>query len=124
MELNEPDNRFYVKESTIPGAGVGCFARLPLRAGDCLEVVGVLVRPGSAADRCTAYADHYKFRHAGLLLIPVGFAALVNHSTTPNLEKHERDGKLFLRALRDIAVDEELFLTYSEFAQQLMGLPR
>jgi SET domain-containing protein len=123
MEMSEPDDRFYVKASTLAGAGRGCFARIPLRAGDCLEVVGVLVRPASAADRCTAYADHYKFRHAGLLLVPVGFAALVNHSATPNLEKHERDGRLFLRALRDIATDEELFLCYSAFAVQMMGLP-
>src|SRR5438309_1024192 len=103
MELHEPDDRLFVKESTIPGAGRGCFARVPLRQGDCLEVVGVLVRPGSVADQCTSYADHYKVRHAGMLLIPVGYAGLVNHSPTPNLERHERDGKLFLRALRDIA---------------------
>lgn len=121
MELSEPDERCYVKESTIAGAGRGCFARVPLRAGECLEVVGVLVRSGSAADRCTAYADHYKFRHAGLLLIPVGFAALVNHSATPNLERHARDGMLFLRTLRDIVADEELFFTYSEFAQRMFG---
>jgi SET domain-containing protein len=121
-ELSEPDDRFYVKDSTVPGAGRGCFARVALRAGDCLEVVGVLVQPGSAADRCTAYADHYKFRHAGQLLLPVGFAALVNHSATPNLEKHERDGRLFLRAVRDVAAGEELFFTYSTFAQQMMGL--
>src|SRR5436309_1873858 len=118
MELSEPDERFYIKKSTILGAGRGCFASVPLQAGDCLEVVGVLIRPDSAADRCTAYADHYKFRHAGQLLIPVGFAGLVNHSLTPNLERHERNGKLFLRALRDITADEELFFTYSEFAQR------
>jgi uncharacterized protein len=122
MEMTENDRRFYLKPSTAPGGGLGCFARVPLREGDCLEVMGVRVAPGSAADQCTAYADRHKFCHAGRLIIPLGYAGMVNHSASPNLVRWESDGKLFLRALRDVATDEELFHTYNSAALQKMGL--
>jgi uncharacterized protein len=122
MEMNDDDNRFYLKKSTIQAAGVGVFARLPLRKGDCLEVMGVRVTPGSVADYCSAFADRHKFLHADQLIIPLGYAGMVNHSATPNMVRHEADGKLYLKALRDIAVDEELFHAYNEAALQRMGL--
>jgi SET domain-containing protein len=122
VDMNEPDNRFYLKQSTVPGAGLGVFARVPLRKGDCLEVMGVRVKPGSASDACSAFADCHKFVHADQLIIPLGYAGMVNHSGQPNMVRHEEDGKLFLKALRDIAVDEELFHAYNEAALRKMGL--
>lgn len=116
--LQEQDPRFELRPSTIPGAGLGCFARVPLRKGDRLEVVGVFLEPGSVADRCTAYADAYKFRCGRWLLLPVGLAAMVNHSPTPNLHKVEQGSSWFLEALHDIAAGDELFFTYSVFAQE------
>jgi SET domain-containing protein len=122
MEMNESDPRFCLKQSTTPGAGLGVFARLPLRKGDCLEVMGVRVKPGSVADACSAFADRHKFVHGDQLIIPLGYAGMVNHSATPNMVRHEQDGKLFLKALRDIAVDEELFHAYNATALRKMGL--
>ncbi len=122
MEMIEPDDRFCLKQSTVPGAGLGVFARVPLSKGDCLEVIGVRVQPGSAADACSAFADRHKFVHADQLIIPLGYAGMVNHSGTPNMVRDEQDGKLFLKALRDIAVDEELFHAYNEAALRRMGL--
>jgi hypothetical protein len=116
--LQETDDRFAVQPSTVPGAGLGCFARVPLQPGDRLEVVGILIAPDSVADRCTAYADEHKFRVGGLLLLPIGYAGMVNHSPTPNLHKLEAAGRLYLEALRDIAAGEELFFTYSAYAQE------
>ena len=84
--------------------------------------MGVRIEPGSAADRCTAYADRHKFCHADRLIIPLGYAGMVNHSANPNMARCERDGKLFLRALRDIAADEELFHTYNQDALRRMQL--
>jgi SET domain-containing protein len=120
--MNESDNRFCLKKSTLPGAGLGVFARVPLSKGDCLEVMGVRVQPGSASDLCSAFADGHKFVHADQLIIPLGYAGMVNHSSTPNMVRHDEDGKLFLKALRDIAVDEELFHAYNETALRRMGL--
>jgi hypothetical protein len=116
------DPRFYIADSTIPGAGNGLFARLPLPAGDRFEVIGVQVRRESISDLCSRFADAHKFRNGDYLLIPLGYGGMVNHSASPNLEKVFEDGHVYLRALRDIAPDEELFFTYTEYAQERFGL--
>ena len=84
MVIVENDERFCVNVSTIPDAGNGLFARTLLAEGEQLEVIGVLVPAGSVSDVCTRYADHYKFRVGDLLLIPLGFGGMVNHSKHPN----------------------------------------
>ena len=117
------DDRFEVRPSAVPGAGLGVFARVPLPAGAELEVVGVLVRRGSPADRCTHFADRHKFRvGADLLLIPVGPGGMVNHSPEPNLERVELPGRVVLRAVRPVAAGEELFFAYSDAARERLGL--
>ena len=72
MISNESDARFYVAKSTIKGAGKGLFAKIAIAKGDKLEVLGVRVPAKSLADRCTTYADAYKFRIGKYLLIPTG----------------------------------------------------
>lgn len=120
--LSETDDRFAVRESTIPGAGRGVFARVDLPTGATLEVVGVRVPRESASDECTHFADHHKFRVGDALLIPVGFGGVVNHSTTPNLEKVVEGDRVFLRAVRPIAAGEELFFRYPDVALERFGL--
>jgi SET domain len=122
MLLHETDLRFTIAPSTIPGAGNGLFAAEPLAARDRLEVVGVLVAAGSVADTCTAFADAHKFRVGDRLLIPVGYAGMVNHSNTPNLEKVIDGERVFLRTLRSIQRGEEVFFRYSDYAQERFGL--
>lgn len=120
--LDETDDRFEVRESTLPAAGLGVFARVALPAGAVLEVVGVLVRRESVSDRCTHFADHHKFRVGDKLLIPVGLGGLVNHSPDPNLEKHLDGDRVFLRTLRPVAAGEELFFRYPDAALERLGL--
>lgn len=122
MVLKETDERFEVRASTIPGAGEGLFARAPLRAGDRLEAIGVLVQSGSLEDRCTAFADEYKLRVGDFLLLPLGYAGKLNHSDQPNLAKVVEGTSLFMEALRDIAPGEELFFTYSDYARERFGI--
>lgn len=114
--INERDTRFYLGESLLNGAGKGLFCRVPLNQGDRFEVLGCIVMPGSQSDVCTAYADEYKLRFDENLLIPFGFAGMVNHSDTPNLEKIVIDNQLYFKAIRNIEVNEELFIRYSEYA--------
>src|SRR5687767_9550835 len=116
------DDRFYIRASTIPGAGRGLFARQPLRIGDRLEVIGCLVAAASIADSCTAYADEHKFRVGDKLLLPFGYGGMVNHSLNGNMEKVIEGERLHLRVTRPVAIDEELFFTYSEYAQARFGL--
>jgi len=120
--LDEPDERFYAAPSTLPGAGRGLFARVPLRAGERLAVVGVLVRRDSAADHYTDFADEYKFRAGDYLLIPCGVAGMANHSAQPNLEKVVEGDEIFLELLRDVAAGEELCFAYSAYARERYGL--
>jgi hypothetical protein len=120
--IDESDDRFYAATSRIPNAGRGLFARVPLRAGDRLAVIGVRVRRESASDRYTAFADAYKIRVGDDLLIPCGIAALANHSAQPNLRKVVEGEAVFLELLHDVAADEELCFVYSDYAQQRCGI--
>jgi SET domain-containing protein len=120
--LDESDNRFHAAPSTVAGAGQGLFARVPLKAGERLEVIGVRVRPASASDRHTAFADEYKLRCGDDLLIPCGIASLANHSSHPNLRKVVDGGVLFLELVRDVNAGEELCFTYSDYARERYGL--
>jgi hypothetical protein len=120
--LDERDERFFAGPSTVSGAGRGLFARVALRAGDRLAVVGVRVRRDSPADHCTGFADEYKFRAGDDLLIPVGLAAMANHSRRPNLVKVVEAGEVFLELLRDVDAGEELFFSYSDYARTRYGI--
>ena len=120
--LDDTDSRFSVGPSSIPGAGRGLFARVALRQGDRLAVIGVRVRRDSVADRCTAYADAYKIRVGDDLLIPCGLAAMVNHSTQPNLTKVIEGDAVFLELLRDVDAGEELCFCYSDYARERFGI--
>jgi SET domain len=123
MMIAESDPRFYVAASTIPAAGGGLFAKVPLAAGDELQVIGVLVPADTMSDECTRYADEYKFRVGDLLLIPLGFGAMVNHSSqAPNMEKVVVGSAAYLRTSRPIAAGEELLFCYSPYAQSRFHL--
>lgn len=118
-----PDDRFELRPSTVPGAGLGVFARAPLPAGAELEVTGVLVRRDSVADRCTHFADHHKFTvGADLLLIPAGLGGMVNHAAAANLDRVELPGRVVLRTRRPVAAGEELFFAYSAAARARLGI--
>ncbi len=122
MLITETDERFYIDNSTIPNAGKGLFTKVKLVPGDRLKVVGVLVVTDSIIDQCTYYADKYKFRVGEALLIPLGYGAMVNHSSSPNMEKIIEGRTVYLQALSTIAKGEELFICYSGYAQHRWGL--
>jgi hypothetical protein len=120
--LDETDDRFEIRASTLPGAGLGVFARVDLPAGAALEVIGVLIRRESISDRCTHFADHHKFRLGDRLLIPCGFGGLVNHSAEPNLEKVTDGDRVYLRAMRPIDAGEEILFRYPDSALERLGI--
>jgi hypothetical protein len=123
MLIDETETRFYVAESTIPGAGNGLFTRQAMRMGDRFEVIGVLVRRDSLSDKCTHFCDHHKFRVGeNLLLIPMGIGGMANHSLQPNLEKVFEGERVFLRLTQDVQADTEVFFTYTPYAQEAFGL--
>ena len=122
MIVNEADERFYVADSSIPDAGKGLHAKVALAEGDRFEVIGVLVQRDSESDRCTHFADQHKFRVGDdLLLIPMGYGGMANHSSTPNMEKVFEGERVFLRMLRAIEPGEELLFSYHPYAQERFG---
>ena len=122
MTVNETDPRFYVADSAIAGGGNGLFAKVPLAKGDRFAVIGVLIERGTETDKCTHFADQHKLRVGeDYLLIPLGYGGMVNHSSTPNMEKVTEGTDLYMAALRDIEAGEELFFSYHPYAQERFG---
>lgn len=125
--VEETDKRFYIKESVLPNAGYGCFAKEFLKKNDWLEIIGVYVKNGSIADQCTHYAKRYKFAGSpknDAKIVPMGFGGMVNHSNDsslrncrleycPGLSKRSMNaGQVIYRFIRDILPDEELIGNY------------
>lgn len=130
LEIKENDNRFYLAPSKIPDAGLGVFAACPIKKDEFMDIVGVKVKRGSIADKCTHYANSYKFAlQPGAnytdLLIPMGFAAIVNHGTpekrncdlvalrNKKLKKEDRF-RLVYQFIKDVEKDEEILGNYGE----------
>lgn len=125
--IEETDTRFYLKESTLPNAGWGCFANTHLKRGDWLEIIGVYVTVGGLADQCTHYAKRYKFAGSpkkNAKIVPMGFGGMVNHSDDSLLQncgleyvaalnrRSDHAGQVIYRFIRDILPDEELIGNY------------
>jgi len=116
MPIAETDQRFHISRSTIPYAGNGLFAAVDLPAGAMLEVVGLCIEPGSITDTCTSWADEYKIRFGDILIMPTGFAGMINHSERPNLRKITDNERFYFRIENAIPAGGELFFEYSHYA--------
>jgi len=125
--VEETDERFYISDSKLPNAGLGVFTKVPLKAGDYMEIIGVAVGRNSITDVCTHYAKSYKFAaKAGTdftqHVVPMGFGGIVNHgpSDLRNAELREYRGpkrnpnasNMIYAFTRDIAPDEEILGNY------------
>lgn len=127
--VEEKDDRFYLANSTIKKAGVGVFASVDLKKDDFLEIIGAMVKKNSIADKCTSYANNYKFEaryeNADRYVVPMGYAGMVNHTDdkekqnaiithlkrTPN---NESSGGLVYLFTKDINKNEEILGNYGE----------
>jgi len=131
IKIEETDDRFEARESTIPGAGFGLFAKTLVKKGDYLEIIGVMVDVTDISHICTRFADSYKFAaepasefcHA---VIPCGHAAFVNHADSPakqnvaithmpsdRVPRNKDSGRVVYMALRDIWPGEEILGNYN-----------
>jgi hypothetical protein len=129
--VEETDERFYIAPSTIPNAGNGCFAKIPLKKNDWLEVIGVYVKTNGLADQCTQYAKRYKFAGSDKLdakIVPMGYGGMVNHSDElsncklvyeKGLNKRSQHaGQIIYKFTRDIMAGEEIIGNYGTNAGQ------
>lgn len=121
--LHEPEptsgRRTQVRESGIHGKGV--YAIRPLKAGSkVLEYKGEIISWQEALDRHPH--DPEQPNHTFYFHLDDGHvidgkykgnsAKWINHSCAPNMEAEQDGDRVFLKALRDIEVGEELFFDY------------
>lgn len=137
IRFEESDDRFYIADSGIKGAGRGLFARRKISKGELLVVHGVAMERDKPTDRCTGYGNSYKFAacvtelpngkidHGIFTILPLGYAGMVNHTNDPNLINAQityhrgKDDSGFqhevaYQFLRDVAPDEEVLGNYGE----------
>lgn len=106
------------RQSSIHGNGV--FATAPIAKGE--RVVRYKGEVRRHADVDAEYAGHDETGHTFLFSLndewvidanrDGNVARWINHSCAPNCEAEVEDGRVFIRALRNIAAGEELFYDY------------
>ena len=111
--------RTQVRESGVHGKGV--FAIRPLQAGDTvLEYRGEIIsweealrrHPHDPSQPNHTFYFHLDDGHVIDGKYQGNSAKWINHSCAPNLEAEQDGNRVFLKALRDIAPEEELFFDY------------
>ena len=113
----------YVKESRIKGKG--CFAARDFKKDEIVgEYTGEIISSEEADER---YADadiFYIFLLENGTCIDPGEIPekYMNHSCDGNVETEEDDGRVFIRALRDIKKDEEILYDYCVVADDDEGM--
>ena len=103
-----------VRSSTIHAAG--CYTTRAIRKGGRVcEYDGPRMSKQEAdlryADRFVTYLFGYGDRN--MVIDGFGTAMFMNHCCEPNCETEERDGRIFVIALRDIRPGEELTYEYN-----------
>lgn len=108
----------YVKQSDVPGAGRGVFARRQINKGECIEKCPVIDIPAhdmaalSESILLTYFFFHGKNKSSAC--IALGFGSLYNHSYQPNAVYRVLDTEKMIEftALTDIAKDTEITFNY------------
>jgi SET domain-containing protein len=106
--------RLLVRSSSIHAAGCYTLDAIP-RNRRVIEYDGVRISKSVADER---YADRpvtylFGFGGKGDVIDGFGTAMFLNHSCNPNCETQERNGRVFVIAIRDIAPGEELLYEYN-----------
>ncbi len=111
--------RIQVRRSGVHGKGV--FAVAPIRQGETIiEYKGEVItwqealrrHPHDPNDPHHTFYFHIDEEHVIDAKYGGNAARWINHACEPNCEAEEIDGRVFIKALRDIAPGEELFYDY------------
>jgi SET domain-containing protein len=106
--------RLLVRSSSIHAAGCYTLDPVPL-GGRVAEYDGPRISKDLADER---YADRpvtylFGLGDKGDVIDGFGAAMFINHSCAPNCETEESNGRIYIRALRAIAPNEELLYEYN-----------
>ena len=111
--------RLQVRRSGVHGRGV--YAQVPLRAGEIIiEYTGEVIPWDEALrrhPRDPSDPNHTFFFHLDDSRVIDGgvggnSSRWINHACAPNCETEDDGGRIYIKALREIAVGEELFFDY------------
>jgi SET domain-containing protein len=117
--------RIQVRRSGVHGKGM--FALAPLAPEDVvIEYTGEVItwrealrrHPHDPKDPDHTFYFHIDDKHVIDAKFGGNSARWINHACTPNCEADEVDGRIFIKALRDIAPGEELFYDYGLIIDQ------
>jgi SET domain-containing protein len=106
--------RLLIRSSSIHAAG--CYTLDPIPRGRrVLEYDGPRITKELADER---YAERpvtylFGFGEKGEVIDGFGTAMFLNHSCNPNCRTEEHKGRVYIRAIRDIAANEELVYEYN-----------
>jgi uncharacterized protein len=106
--------RLLIRSSSIHAAGCYTLDAIP-NGRRVIEYDGPRLSKELADER---YADRivtylFGFGEDGTVIDGFGTAMFLNHSCAPNCETEETGGRVFIRAIRDIAAGEELVYEYN-----------
>ncbi|MBV9669787.1 MAG: SET domain-containing protein-lysine N-methyltransferase [Acidobacteriales bacterium] len=109
-----------IRSSPINGAG--CYTTAPIRKGArVLEYTGPRMSKEEAdrlyEDRDITYL--FGIGDGTTVIDGYGMAAFLNHSCDPNCETDERNGRIFIYAIRNIRAGEELVYDYNLYDGEL-----
>lgn len=119
MTAKTARRKIEVRDSGVHGRGV--YAAAPIEAGArIIEYTGERITWEVAVDRHPhdpAQPNHTFYFHLdGGLVIDALYggndARWINHACEPNCQADETDGRVFIRALRDLQPGDELFYDY------------
>ena len=111
--------RIQVRRSGVHGKGV--FAVAPIPAGDrVIEYTGEVItwkealrrHPHDPADPNHTFFFHIDDKHVIDAKVGGNAARWINHACDTNCEADEDDGRIFIKAKRDLLPGEELFYDY------------
>lgn len=111
--------RIQVRRSGVHGKGVFALRRIP--AGErVIEYTGELIswqealrrHPHDPADPNHTFFFHIDDQRVIDAKVGGNSARWINHACAPNCEADEVDGRVFIKALRDLEPGEELFYDY------------
>ncbi|MBS0315659.1 MAG: SET domain-containing protein-lysine N-methyltransferase [Proteobacteria bacterium] len=114
-----PSRRIQTRRSGVHGKGV--FALQPIAAGETIiEYTGEVItwkaaqarHPHDPNDPNHTFFFHIDERHVIDAKVGGNSARWINHSCDPNCEADEQQGRVFIKALRDIRAGEELNYDY------------
>src|SRR5580704_9240661 len=103
-----------IRSSAIHAAG--CYTTAPIKRGArVVEYTGPRITKEEADEKYQDSPTTYLFGlgDGSFVIDGHGTAMFINHSCDPNCETDERNGRVWVKALRDIAAGEELTYEYN-----------